>query len=144
PDGSKLAFEAHAFGLHPTDDRTLYTVNRDGTGRRDYVIPWPKRLNPDVPIAWSPDGRWIVLVVNRAAGGYLETWDQRRYPGASGGMLPGLFHSCPDITWAPDGQSVVFAARESEGMFGACHLYRIDTQTGTHGQPWFGDSPIDI
>ena len=94
PDGRRIAYvEDRVDEVAATEDRNVWVVNADGSGRRRVTTgPWHGS------VAWSPDGLWLV---SDAASALI-----RIRPDASGrSVIAGGEHVDPD--WSPDGATIV-------------------------------------
>jgi TolB protein len=58
PDGKRIVFVQHNFGIAPKEGFAVFVVDVDGTGLRR-LTPWTLGAGdgPD----WSPDGKWILF-----------------------------------------------------------------------------------
>ncbi len=99
PDSRRLAYVTRVGRA----EQAVYTVNRDGTGRK-----W---LTTGYAPAWSPDGRRIAFVVARVGDAQIYLLD------AAGGhpvrLTPAGVNLLP--AWSPDGRRIAFlASREGD------------------------------
>jgi Tol biopolymer transport system component len=107
PDGRRIGFVFDG----------LYAMNADGTGaRRLYSLPGTVQSPP----AWSPDGRWIAVSIDRPGpptqhlGGSVDIF----LAAVDGSGLRNLTHCGPSAygkclplwpSWSPGGRRIVFA-----------------------------------
>ncbi len=111
-----IAFASQQGGAtgNPTGD--IYTVRADGTDLRQLTAV-SGALGLDEAPVWSPDGRRI------AFRGYHEMQNTVEVIDAAGGNRTTLWTSSAardpycaehdDLAWAPDGQTIIFAAHEA-------------------------------
>ncbi len=125
PDGQWLAFTAVGMGTTLPDLYRVSLANRNGEATAlerltddDVIESWP---------AWSPDGTRLVYVADSSRLEFSTSVDLRIYNLEDGNITPltedggTLIESAPD--WSPDGQSIVFQAREGED--GVDNIYRV-------------------
>ncbi|MFJ6141634.1 TolB family protein [Kitasatospora sp. NPDC092286] len=117
PDGKQLAFEYRTSATgQPASGRAIYVVNTDGTGMRR-LTPWELRAGERA--SWSPDGSQIMFTTypagtDYAPGGGIYTVNTDGT--AIGALTPGpsdVFYDA--ASYAPDGQSIVFAQAPAGG-----------------------------
>jgi dipeptidyl aminopeptidase/acylaminoacyl peptidase/CubicO group peptidase (beta-lactamase class C family) len=145
PDGSTLAFLAQPLPKFPEHvKRELYVVPRTGGEARRLT----DNTQEESGIAWKPDSREIAYVA-ATEGNVLSIGPPRIHiVSASGGtprvLAPSFDGYVGALRWAPDGQSLVFAA----GLRVDRHLYRISSSGGnpeplTDGEGVYGSFSID-
>jgi dipeptidyl aminopeptidase/acylaminoacyl peptidase len=120
--------------LSPDGRRVAYVVNRiDAEANRYRSAIWlaaldgseePTRLTSgersDGSPRWSPDGRWLAFVSNRAGEDEEKAPDELYVLSADGGEPRRLTEGKEDvqsIAWSPDSQRIAFARRVPEAAY---------------------------
>lgn len=98
PDGSRIVYVRNTSdGVSQTEDRGIYSITPDGTGRTQLTAS-PRDGRP----AWSPGGSQIAFVRSAGAG----TDDEIFVMGANGGNVTNITNNPADDeepVWSPDG-----------------------------------------
>lgn len=118
PDTSKaivsdyLPYKMDGTGYVAGEEIALYVVNEDDGGAERVHLP-----GADVKeAAWAPAGEHLAVVVERCATQRHLTDLWVRFEGSKDfEQLTHDFPTISDVTWAPDGWSVAFAASSVEG-----------------------------
>ncbi len=131
PDGQWLAFTAVGMGATLPDLYRVSLANRNGDPAAlerltddDVIESWP---------AWSPDGTRLVYVADSTKLEFSTSVDLRIYNLEDSSITPltedggALLESAPD--WSPDGQSIIFQARETEDDVFDIYRVTLDGQT---------------
>jgi WD40-like Beta Propeller Repeat len=107
PDGSKLALTLTV----GTRTSRIATMNGDGSGLTEFTHCGPPECLSDTSPAWAPDGSRIAWA--RVSGADAVIPESIFVQGGERPTLalPGLAF-VGGLTWAPDGNSIAFAARE--------------------------------
>src|SRR5215469_140744 len=108
-----------AFSGDPSVHSNVYTINPDGTGRRQltHVSAAQAAGNPD----WSPDGAKIVYISNQT--GDYRIWVMNADGSAQRRLTndPGFADLKP--AWSPDGARIVFSRCDDHlGFIAGCDL----------------------
>jgi len=120
--------------LSPDGRRVAYVVNRiDAEANRYRSAIWlaaldgseePTRLTSgersDGSPRWSPDGRWLAFVSNRAGEDEEKAPDELYVLSADGGEPRRLTEGKEDvqsIAWSPDSQRIAFARRVQDAAY---------------------------
>jgi dipeptidyl aminopeptidase/acylaminoacyl peptidase len=120
--------------LSPDGRRVAYVVNRiDAEANRYRSAIWvaaldasaePKQLTSgersDGSPRWSPDGRWLAFVSNRAGEDEEKAPDELYVLSADGGEPRRLTEGKEDvqsIAWSPDSQRIAFARRVQDAAY---------------------------
>jgi TolB protein len=134
PGGRRVAFVRRAVSGVP--DGRLWVVNADGTGLRPVFAPAARDAlgGEDVAPAWSPDGRTLAFVSNRAGDGYrpyLADADGSnvRPVGTAGEERWRTFRT---LSWAPDGTRLVAGAWHGPNDLSALAVLTLATGQATH------------
>jgi Tol biopolymer transport system component len=98
PDGLKVAFTVKGRGA-----THLYLTNGDGTGTHRIAEELDVRGAP----AWSPDGRWLAVAVNRDGEPRLF-----KIPVDGGTPVPLVQEYSIDPAWSPSGQFLVYSGAD--------------------------------
>jgi Tol biopolymer transport system component len=113
PDGTHLAFDHDRTG---NGDTSIWTMRRDGTGRRQ--ITHPPGGAKDRTAAWSPDGKLIAFQRD------FDIWTVA----ASGGSERLVVRDATNPTWSPDGRSLL--VDEVRHPFRDTGLYEVTRSAG--------------
>lgn len=107
PDGSVVAFTASRLDAGADDYRSaIWTVRADGTGQPERFT-WSDAK--DTSPRWSPDGKQLAFLSNRAGDkSQLFVIDAR---GGEARALTSLPEGAGAPVWSPDGRRIAFAAR---------------------------------
>jgi Tol biopolymer transport system component len=147
PDGRQRAFISTGAGLSE-----IRVANADGTNDRVLVKPirgpgdggWDLY---DVPrlAGWSPDGKWIAVVVNPLfwRGNEIGSYYTGLYVvPASGGPLRRVAERITGFAWSRDSQSVIISP---DDIFGpAKGLIRVHVSDGKSIELGVSGSPLDV
>jgi dipeptidyl aminopeptidase/acylaminoacyl peptidase len=130
PDGARIAFVAapnQARGLAGLDAITnLYLAQADGS----QITPLVQRFRYPGGLAWSPDGRWLVLSAQFGETAGLWLIDAR-----SGARQQLTTERYTAPAWSPDGTSLVaFVRLDPEALISNYRVIRLDLT-------WHTDNP---
>ena len=118
PNGQRFLYIS---GRVTGEDRRLFVVNRDGTGKTN---PTTLSIDRDTLPQWSPDGRYIAFtrsLGNSTAELYIVSVD-----GSTVRQLTDRGAAIWYHYWSPDSRSIVYMPYEN--LTG--HLYVVDIETG--------------
>jgi hypothetical protein len=101
PDGSKLALWEQWEG-----PQNIYTVNPDGTGRRQLTLGNEGARGSGEP-SWSPDAQRLLFTLT--ATGTLPVLRTMNANGSSQATIPGSQGAHSPARWSPDGRRIVFS-----------------------------------
>jgi Tol biopolymer transport system component len=116
PDGSRIAYTLEA---GPGRDRDIWTIGRDGAGRRPAV----RREGMQHAPAWSPDGAALAFTSSGEAGGEDLWW--LRLDGTEEAQVTTGPHVHLEPSVAPDGGIFVSSNRD-----GGYDIWRLDAAGG--------------
>ena len=129
PDGAKIAF-AHQAG--PTIDDlvfAIYSMNADGSQRRQITQNVQPATGEDVAVQWSPDGRSLVFQRNNVRGaepeGGIALWTINLRSGRERRITPFDLRAGDTPDWSPDGQRVLFHSNNDGPPDVSANLYSI-------------------
>ena len=127
PDGSTLAYYSTASGF-----QDIWLVAADGESE-------PRQLTQEAAEAddsrftpmWSPDGRWIAYISNRADWWHDDVWLIEVATGEAHPISTSLMASSSPI-WSPDGRSLVLmgTAKDEYWYEDLAYLYLLDPAGG--------------
>ncbi len=127
PDGGKIVFS------HVRDPRADYWMTSDVeiydivTGQ---VMPLANTASAETSPVYSPDGKWIAMVVSDNPPRWAQTGNIAIFP-ANGGtpkIMPASFDGQPGIAgWSADGANIYFL----EGKRTGTSLYTVNVASGT-------------
>jgi dipeptidyl aminopeptidase/acylaminoacyl peptidase len=113
PDGSQVAFvvtREYTEGDHAIPEASIWLVPTDGSAAaRRFTFG----AHTDTRPRWSPDGRTLAFLSDRAKDNVLQVYtialdggEARRLSDAKGGVS--------DLLWSPDGSQIAYLAAEAE------------------------------
>jgi serine/threonine protein kinase len=105
PDGQRMAFGR---GHPDVGENWLMVANADGSGERKLTTT--KRLDGIVAPSWSPDGRTILFVRTRFAGGVGQELVGVDVASAAQRVAGRTWAGINMMRWLPDGKSIVMSA----------------------------------
>jgi len=117
PDGRRIAY------LNSFEDGRTELVVRDAVGAGRPIVPASALLDPTIPPAWSPDGRWVAFVQERNnidPDAPMDLWlvsaDGSRKRRVAAGIDQSTYS--PLFSWAPNGRALAFGCHNG----GICTL----------------------
>jgi len=123
PDGFRIAFLSDRSGRFDTYVMDAYPAHSPRLGGEPrLVLSVP---HPDWEVHWSPDGRWLAVVVEAVAQDYwtfivpAEGGESRPIAGANGPLC------AKDARWSPDSTRIVFSS-DVRGFFDL-GVYELET-----------------
>ena len=124
PDNRQIAFESFRDnGRNRTEKDQIYTINIDGTDRRQLTDLSSYNEKPD----WSPDGRRIVFMSHRDKNWNLYIIDVNT---GFETQVTDKFGSDMFPAWSPDGRRIAFSSNRQQGR----NLYTVNADGTTMKQ----------
>jgi Tol biopolymer transport system component len=127
PDGRQRVFISTRTGLSE-----IHIANADSTNDRVLVKPRPEPADgrwgvDEVPhlAGWSPDGKWIAVIVEPLFGDHGSDYRDLYLVPASGGQPRRVLEHIFEFAWSHDSQSVV-VSRDERYWPGEAILVRVD------------------
>ncbi|HEX4743535.1 MAG TPA: S9 family peptidase [Candidatus Limnocylindria bacterium] len=141
PDGTRVAYVVRRMSVESNEYRSaIWMVPADGSGE---PVQFTNGVRQDVGPRWSPDGRWLAFLSDRAS----EKKEGRRpakqlfivpAQGGEARQLTAFADECSEPAWSPRGDALVVVvkdAEEGEKKEGAPRVYdriRYKSDEGGH------------